>query len=117
MESFGGIMRWQLWQAGSIERQVEGIFPLLASWESRTHPAQIRLREYLDDLIAQLMPLPEDVPLFLHLDVDVQDPQRLLRHYDLENYLTPLFGSRCLPSSRFMLVSAKKYVGGGSRIN
>lgn len=63
------------------------------------------------------MPLPENGPLFLQLDVDVQERQRLLRHYDLENFLTPLFGSRCLPSARFHLVAAKKYVGGGSRIS
>jgi hypothetical protein len=56
------------------------------------------------------------VPLFLHLDVDVERPDRLLRHYDLENYLTPLFGSRALPPQRFVYVSARKFVGGGSRI-
>lgn len=109
-------MEWQLWQAGSIQRQIEGITPLLASWENNSHPAQIRLREYLDAITTQLLPLPDGVPLFLHLDVDVEDSVRLLRHYDLENYLTPLFGSQWLPSSKFHLVTAKKYVGGGSRI-
>jgi hypothetical protein len=109
-------MGWQLWQAGQVERQVDGISPLLASWEKSSHPAQVRLRAYLDNLICKLLPLPDDGPLFLQLDVDVQDPQRLLRHYDLENFLTPLFGSRCLPSARFYFVKAKKYVGGGSRI-
>jgi len=106
----------QFWQAGPIEREIDGISPLLASWEKSSHPAQVRLRAYLDDLICKLSPLSDAVPLFLQLDVDVQDSQRLLRHYDLENYLTPLFGSRCLPSSRFFFVAAKKYVGGGSRI-
>ena len=110
------MIEWQLWQAGAIERQLHGISPLLASWERSSHPAQVRLRAYLDKLICQLLPLSEDGPLFLRLDVDVQDAQRLLRHYDLENYLTPLFGSRYLPSARFALVAARKYVGGGSRI-
>jgi len=109
-------MEWQLWKAGSIERQLEGFTPLLASWEKNSHPAQIRLREYLDAVTSQMLPLPDDVPLFLHLDVDVEDSMRLLHHYDLENYLTPLFGSRWLPSSKFHLVTAKKSVGGGSRI-
>ena len=109
-------MVWQLWKLGPIERQVDGISPLLASWEKNSHPAQIRLRSYVDTTVARLLPLPDELPLFLHLDVDVEDPKRLLRHYDLENYLTALFGSRWLPSRRFALVSARKYVGGGSRI-
>jgi hypothetical protein len=76
------------------------------------------LREYLEAVTSQLLPLPDDVelPLFLHLDVDVEDSTRLLRHYDLENYLTPLFGSRWLRPERFSFVTARKYVGGGSRI-
>ena len=109
-------MEWQLWTAGRIERQVEGISPLLASWNKSSDPAQIRLRSYLETVIPQFLPLPDDIQLFLHLDVDVGDPKRLLRHYDLENYLTPLFGTRWLPASKFSLVSARKYVGGGSRI-
>jgi hypothetical protein len=109
-------MEWKLWVAGPIERKVEGISPLLASWEKSSHPAQIRLRSYLEATVAQLLPLPDSVPLFLHLDVDVGHPERLLHHYDLENYLTPLFGSRWLPSARFAFVSARKFVGGGSRI-
>ncbi len=105
-----------VWQAGPVGRQVDGISPLLASWEKSSHPAQVRLRAYLDDLICKLLPVPKDRPLFLRLEVDVKDPERLLRHYDLENYLTPLFGSRCLPPARFALVTARKFVGGGSRI-
>jgi hypothetical protein len=110
------MMKWRLWQPGPIERQIDGISPLLASWEKTTHPAQIRLRAYLDDIVCKLKPLSEDGPLYLQLEVDVQNPQRLLRHYDLENYLTPPFGSRCLPSARFPFVVARKHVGGGSRI-
>jgi hypothetical protein len=107
---------WSLWSRGLTVRLVEGITPLLASWEKSTHPAQVRLRAYLGEIASALSPLPLDGPLFLHLDIDVQDPARLLRHYDLENYLTPLFGAKWLPASRFVLVSARKFVGGGSRI-
>ena len=109
-------MEWRLWQAGEVEVQATDISPLLESWEKSTHHAQVRLQSYLDDLLVRLSPLPDDGPLFLHLDVDVQEPRRLSRGYDLENYLTPLFGARRLPSRRFFLVSARKYVGGGSRI-
>lgn len=107
---------WRLWETGDVERLVEGITPLLASWESKADPAQVRLQAYLDSVLAQLLPLPDAEPLFLHLDVDVGDPLKLLRHYDLENYLTPFFGSGRLPSRRFVLVSARKYVGGGSSL-
>lgn len=110
------IRRWPLWQPGAVEGELEGISPLLASWEKGSHPAQVRLRAYLDDLVGRMLPLPEEGPLFLRLEVDVGEPQRLSRHYDLENYLTPLFGSKYLPATRFVLVTAKKYVGGGSRI-
>lgn len=109
-------LEWNLWQRGELIRRVEGIRPLLASWEKSTHPAQVRLGCYLDEVACALRPLPESGPLFVHLDVDVEDAHRLLHHYDLENYLTPLFGARCLPASRFALVSARKTVGGGSRI-
>ena len=53
-------MEWQTWQAEAVERQIDGISPLLASWEKSTNPAQVRLRAYLDDLVCKLLPLPED---------------------------------------------------------
>jgi hypothetical protein len=109
--------RWQLWTYGQTLKQVDGVRPLLASWEKNTHPAQIRLRSYLEDLMLHLKPLPATpAGLFLHLDVDVGEPQNLLHHHDLENYLTPLFGPRWLDPSRFLLVSATKRVGQGSRL-
>ena len=105
----------KLWQPLEIFRQIEGIRPLLASWESKKHPAQIRLQTYLDEVASALDPLPEaSTGLFLHLDVDVEEPERLSRHYDLENYLTPLVFR--LGAQRFRLVSARKYVGDGSRL-
>src|SRR4051812_29567559 len=82
---------WQLWDPGPILKTIAGFEPLLASWESRTHPAQIRLQAYLAELAAELGPLPAaGLPLFLQMEIDVRDPGRLLRHYDLENYLTPV---------------------------
>ncbi|MCX6050266.1 MAG: hypothetical protein NT075_34645 [Chloroflexi bacterium] len=108
---------FSLWRVDKILQIVTDIEPRLASWNKKTDPAQIRLQTYLDNLMARISPLPQsERRLFLHLDVDVQQPVRLLRHYDLENYLTPLFGSTVLDPSRFAFVSAKKYVGGGSRL-
>lgn len=106
---------WQLWSRGPVVKTVELAKPLLASWNANADPAQVRLRAYLDSVVESLTPLSEG-PLFLHLEIDMIDPRRLLRYNDLENYLTPLFSSRCLPSSRFVLVSAVKAVGMGSRI-
>ena len=89
---------------------------MLAQWQAKTHPAEVRLRKYVANLVGALSPLPESRPLFLHLDVDVRDPKRLSHGCDLENYLTPLFGRNKLPYERFVLVSAHKTVGGGSKV-
>jgi hypothetical protein len=58
--------------------------------------------------------LPDGIRFFLHMDIDVREPARLLRHHDLENYLTPVVYR--LGSERFTYVSAKKQVGGSSRL-
>ena len=103
---------WHLWSHGDILKTVHRIEPLLASWNSKTDPAQIRLQRYLDDLQSAVGTLPSEQPLFLHMQIDVKQPERLLRHYDLENYLTPVvsrFGAR-----HFTFVSATKSVGRGS---
>lgn len=106
-----------LWEPDTTLKTISGIEPRLASWNKAAHPDQIRLREYLQLLWGQLLPLPaESLPFFLHLDVDVGQPAHLLRHHDLENYLTPLFGLNGLPASRFALVSARKFIGGGSKL-
>jgi len=109
-------MGWELWARGPVERTLDSVWPLLASWEKSTRPAQARLQAYLEEVTRGLSPLPEAPHLYLHMDIDVEEPERLLRHYDLENYLTPLFGRRWLPPERFALVSARKRVGGGSHI-
>ena len=108
---------WTLFSKDKVLRRVEGFEPLVAQWEKGTHPAQIRLHKYLDWLTKNLSPLPgEPNGLFLHLEIDVHNPGRLLRHNDLENYLTPLFGRRWLGHEKFVLVSATKKVGGGSYV-
>ncbi len=103
------------WQPGNVLASVEGIRPLLASWESAHKPAQVRLKAYLDDLESRLTmdTLPRK-GLYLDLVVDVEVAERLSRHYDLENYLTPIAAR--LGASRFVYVRAIKRVGGGSTI-
>ncbi len=108
---------WKLWCKDTIIKEISGVQPLLASWEKSTHPAQQRLRAYLSELVGVIGLLPpEPAELFLHLNVDVQDSKRLLRHYDLENYLKPMFGRQWLDPSRFVLVSAAKSLGNGSSL-
>lgn len=58
--------------------------------------------------------LQDRTGLFLHLSVDVQNPAHLLRHHDLENYLTPLV--QRLGAAHFIFVSATKRIGGGSQL-
>jgi hypothetical protein len=106
-----------LWQPENILKTITDVEPRLASWDKSTLPSQGQLREYLDKLISDVLPLPsENLPLFLHLDIDVKKSVNLLKHHDLENYLTPLFGVKRLNPARFVLVSARKYVGDGSRL-
>lgn len=48
------------------------------------------------------------------MDIDVGAPVRLERHYDLENYLTPVVAH--LGAAQFTFASAVKRVGGGSKV-
>jgi hypothetical protein len=50
------------------------------------------------------------------MEVGVRDPQKLLIHHDLENYLTPLFGPTWLDPDKFVLVTARKGVRSTSSI-
>lgn len=98
---------------GPALRVVQGFTPLLASWERHDHPAQLRMRAYLDQVQDELeMGTLPDEGLYLDLLVDVEHPERLQQHYDLENYLTPIVVR--LGWRRFVRVSARKQVGGGS---
>lgn len=107
---------WSLWDRGEIERSAKVDEPRLASWERADHPQQVRLRRYVDGVPDALGPLPTEESLYLDTTVDVVDSVRLHTHHDLENYLTPIFGSRGLAARRFVLVRAIKRVGGGSSI-
>jgi hypothetical protein len=106
---------WQLWTRGEVLLALDGIEPRLASWNANTDPAQVRLQAYLDEVERSVRPvITGRTGLYLHLDVDVRDPSRLLRGYDVENYLTPIVHR--LRAERFSLVSGRKVVGGGSRL-
>ena len=102
------------WQAGELLTTLTDLKPLLACWEAKTHPSQIRMQAYLDDVQQRLGDLIHD-RLFLHLEVDVEQEKRLEKHHDLENYLTPLVDR--LGRNKFVLATATKYVGGGSRLS
>lgn len=105
---------WQFWRPGEVLAHIDGVQPLLESWNARDDPAQVRLQAYLDDLEARLSPLPEDQPLFLQMEIDVGTPERVLHHCDLDNFLYPVV--RRIGWQRFRLAAATKYAGGGSRI-
>jgi len=106
-----------LWEQQETLTTIHNIKPQLASWDKLTYPSQIRLQAYRHELMNKLHPLPSnDLPLFLHLDVSVQHPTHLVKHHDLENYLTPLFGNKLLDSKRFVLVTAQKFIGGESQL-
>jgi hypothetical protein len=109
-------IRPPLWEKGTILSTIDGIRPLLASWDRIDHPSQVRLRKYLESLIARVGQLPSDDFFYLDLTVDVQFADRLRRHYDVENYLTPLFGAKYFNHRRFTRVVGRKRVGGGSRL-
>jgi hypothetical protein len=106
-----------VWRHGVAYRTVSVPKPELASWDAKNEPSQLRLIGYLSQLIPSIGPLPAgDDPLFLHFQVGVSSPDKLLTGCDLENYLFPLFGSKWLPANRFALVSASKRVGVPHRI-
>lgn len=106
---------WRLWTHGTILYTLAGLHPVLESWNSKTHPDQIKLQTYLDSLQSALAPiLANRTELFLHMEIDVANPRHLLHNHDLENYLTPVV--RRLGASHFILVSAIKRVGSGSQL-
>lgn len=107
---------WPRWAFGEEVRclSLDGpLTPVLESWMASDHRDQIRLRAYLDALVAALGPLPAAGSLALELEVAVA-PQHLLHHHDLENYLTPI--ARRLGAEQFVHVRAKKRAGGDSRL-
>ena len=98
-------------ELGSISIQ-----PRLASWDSTSHPAQIRLQAYLDEVEGALGPrLTGHRRCYLSMEIGLPEEIDILRHHDLENYMTPL--ALRLPGRTICLASAVKRVGGQSRIS
>jgi hypothetical protein len=101
--------RWSLARRVAII-EVE---PLLASWNASADPAQIRLQAYLDRVESALAASVDAAPLLaLHVDVRLPSGTDLLRHNDLENYLTPL--AQRLRSPTLVRASATKVLRAGS---
>jgi len=59
----------QIYRCGEPLCHVDGIEPLLASWDHREHPSQIRLRSYLRELRSNVGELPADRTLSLEYGV------------------------------------------------
>lgn len=88
--------------------------PLLASWEGKDHPEQIRLRRYLDDLTPRIEKAEPTgaAPLGLHLDVGLGPVSDLLVYRDLDNFLEPI--ARDLPDRYCTLQATKSTLGSSS---
>jgi len=105
---------FKLWQRGRELASID-TEPLLACWDSKTNPAQIRLQAYLDDVECRLRPgLDNEDTYFLLVEVGLPDRLGLLRHHDLENYLTPV--AHRFRDLRIPLACATKQIGGRSRV-
>jgi hypothetical protein len=109
-------MSWHWWKQTEVIASINDLIPRLASWNAKSHPDQTRLREYRCSILAALGTLPPGDRLSVHLQIDAGSSSKLLLGCDLENYLFPLFESGCLPPRRFVLATASKQVGGGSRL-
>lgn len=111
------MMNFLIYDKGPTIKLLSGFTPLVAQWEKNSHPAQVRLHRYLAWLQGELARYIENEnTLFLDLEIDVVKDKNLLNRYDLENFLTPLFSSRCLDAHQFVLVFGRKKVGGGSSL-
>ena len=73
----------------SCPRQLS-VTPRLASWDKADHPAQVRLRQYLDQTEALLAGARVEGPWALRLDVGLSDGRDLLDMSDVDNYAYPL---------------------------
>ena len=106
---------FDMWQK---DKELGGISiqPRLASWDSASHPAQIRLQAYLDEVEGALGPkLIGHSRYYLSMEIGLPVDIGILRHHDLENYLTPL--AHRLRDRAICLASAVKRVGVQSRIS
>src|SRR5689334_10360959 len=100
------VEQMQLWTPGEVYRQLDGIVPVLASWNKNTDPAKQKLDRFLKQLEEDLGSLPEDEEdLFLHMDIAVP-PKNYIYQHDLDNYLFPVV--KKLGAARFVFVSGTK---------
>lgn len=105
----------QFFTEAEVLAEIGDATPRLASWDKKDDPSQVRLRRWLGEAREAVgAALDHPGPLFLTLEVGLPDGVPLLRHHDLENYLTPLVAA--LGPDRFNLVSAEKRQGGPSRL-
>ena len=89
--------------------------PLLASWDSKTHPRQIALQQYLKTLETALHLEPAAHGLAIALCVAMPESRSLTSGGgDLDNYLLPIL--RRLGHHRFAAAFATKRVGERSSI-
>lgn len=91
--------------------------PRLESWDARSHPAQVALQSYLDDVTALLVQpmLTSASDLAIALTVALDDALSLTRDgRDLDNYLCPVV--RRLGPSLFRTAWASKTHGGSSYV-
>ncbi len=84
------MQQFQLWAIDSVYKKMQLATPKLASWNADADPEQIAVQRYLDDIEHGLDPLPQTPGLFLHMEIDVKEPEHLLHHHDLDNYLYPV---------------------------
>src|SRR2546429_109628 len=108
------MQQFQLWTIDTIHWTIKLANPKLASWNANSHPEQIAVQRYLNEIKQELDPLPQETGLFLHMEIDVKKREHLLYQHDLDNYLYPVV--KHLGASRFRRVSAMKRVGGDSHL-
>src|SRR5260370_38731703 len=106
------MQQFQLWTIDTSYKKIKLAEPKLASWNANSDPEQIALQRYLDDIEQKLDPLPQSSGLFLHMEIDVRQPEKLLHHHDLDNYLHPVV--QRLRASHFTCIGAIKRIGGAS---
>ncbi len=107
------------WTHGHSIKQISGIEPRLASWNSNNDPEQMRVQAYLKDVETRLQ-LPttfsrNDGLYGLHMDIAVRNVAQLYTGCDLDNYLYPV--AHHLNARHFRYASAVKHVGNDSSIS
>lgn len=88
LASISPLDEWSLWTRGDVLLTLDNLVPRLACWEVNSHPEQIKLQRYLDEVMDALAPLSSgDSGLFLHLDVGLVPSEQALKGQNPETYL------------------------------